>query len=57
MNELNSDYLGAVLEWYKSEGWTFMTAPQALLDEVYALEDEYVGPYGWSWLRRVKLKT
>lgn len=53
MNKINADHLGALLAWYKSEGWTFITAQEALTDPVYSMEDRYAGAKGLSQIERV----
>lgn len=32
MNRINADHLGTLLDWYASEGWTFITVAEALKD-------------------------
>lgn len=53
-NPINADYLGKLLDWYKKEGWDFITLDEALKDEFYSIKDDYVGPYGFSQLDRIK---
>lgn len=53
-NPINAQYLDKLLGWYKREGWKFITLDEALKDDFYKLEDDYVGPYGFSQLDRIK---
>ncbi len=53
-NPINADYLGKLLDWYKKEGWEFVTLDEVLEDEFYSIEEDYVGPYGFSQLDRIK---
>ncbi|MEP1094008.1 MAG: polysaccharide deacetylase family protein [Cyclobacteriaceae bacterium] len=53
-NPINGDYLDKLLTWYKKEGWEFITLDEALQDEFYSIKDDYVGPYGFSQLDRIK---
>ncbi|MEQ9403241.1 MAG: polysaccharide deacetylase family protein [Cyclobacteriaceae bacterium] len=54
VNPINSEFLGELLDWYKRDGWEFITMDEALKDEFYSIEDDYVGPYGFSQLDRIK---
>ena len=54
MNVINSVYLDDLLSWYQQEGWEFISIPEALKDPVYSMEDQYIGEWGWSWLRRIQ---
>ncbi len=53
-NPINADYLGKLLDWYKKEGWEFATLDEVMNDEFYNIEDNYIGPYGFSQLDRIK---
>ncbi|MFE0758670.1 polysaccharide deacetylase family protein [Inquilinus sp. NPDC058860] len=53
MNRINADHLGELLAWYRAEGWTFITAQEALTDPVYGMESRYDGPKGLSQIERV----
>ncbi len=53
MNQINADYLPELLEWYASEGWKFITLPEALQDPLYSLPDLYAGPRGLSQIERI----
>ncbi len=48
MNKLNADHLGALLDWYYTAGWNFITVQEALEDPVYATAGRYAGPKGLS---------
>lgn len=52
-NALLADRLDAVLTRLREEGFRFVALEEALRDPVYALEDDYVGPEGLSWLYRI----
>lgn len=53
MNRINADHLGELLAWYKAEGWSFITAQEALADPVYGMKSRYDGPKGLSQIERV----
>ncbi|KGM34291.1 polysaccharide deacetylase family protein [Inquilinus limosus] len=53
MNRINADHLGTLLAWYRAEGWTFITAQEALADPVYGMASRYDGPKGLSQIERV----
>ncbi len=53
LNQINADHLGDVLDWYASEGWSFISLDEALSDPVYALPDKSIGPWGLGHLERV----
>ncbi len=52
-NQLNADHLGTVLDRLAAEGWEFVPLDEALADPAYRRPDEYVGPWGISWLYRI----
>jgi peptidoglycan/xylan/chitin deacetylase (PgdA/CDA1 family) len=54
-NPINAKYLGKLLDWYKKEGWKFVTLDEVMKDDFYSVEDDYIGPYGLSQLDRIKL--
>lgn len=51
-NRLNADHLPAVLELFRSRGYTFAPLEQVLADPAYAHADTYVGGWGKSWIQR-----
>lgn len=53
MNRINAEHLDKLLEWYASEGWTFITVQEALTDPIYTAKDRYAGPRGLSQIERV----
>lgn len=53
-NPINAEYLGELLQWYKDQGWKFITLGEALEDPIYSLEDDFVSPHGWSQIDRLK---
>jgi peptidoglycan/xylan/chitin deacetylase (PgdA/CDA1 family) len=53
MNKINADHLDSLLDWYASEGWTFVPVQTALTDPLYAAPDLYVGPRGLSQIERI----
>jgi peptidoglycan-N-acetylglucosamine deacetylase len=53
MNLLNADVLEQVLSGLAQDGFSFAPPDEVLEDPVYALEDDYFGPLGPTWLDRV----
>lgn len=53
MNRINADHLGTLLDWYATEGWSFITVTQALTDPLYDAPDLYAGARGLSQIERV----
>lgn len=53
MNRINADHLETLLDWYASEGWSFISLKRALADPLYAAPDAYAGPRGLSQIERV----
>ncbi len=53
-NALAADYLDELLTALEKEGFSFITFDYAMADPAYALEDDYAGPIGLSWLYRFK---
>ncbi len=51
-NDLNADAVGDMLTRLRQRGYTFITLEEALRDPAYQTRDDYVGPYGVSWLQR-----
>jgi peptidoglycan-N-acetylglucosamine deacetylase len=51
-NEINAAHLDAMLSRISARGYRFVTLEEALKDPAYATPDEYVGPWGISWLHR-----
>ena len=51
-NEINADYLDAILERLEQRGYRFVSLEAALRDSAYQSRDTYVGPVGPSWLIR-----
>ena len=56
-NALLADQLSRVLSRLEEEGFRFVPLETALRDPVYALEDDYIGPEGLSWLYRIAPAT
>lgn len=56
-NALLADRLDGLLERLAEEGFRFVPLAEALEDPVYALEDDYLGPEGLSWLYRMAPAT
>jgi peptidoglycan/xylan/chitin deacetylase (PgdA/CDA1 family) len=54
MNYLNSLYLDDLLQRFRDNGWSFITFEQALQDEVYRLQYEYVGVQGAGHLDAIR---
>lgn len=53
MNRINADQLDTLLEWYASEGWTFISVEDAMSDPLYSAPDIYAGARGLSQIERV----
>jgi len=51
-NRLNADHLGALLDRFRSAGYTFTSLDAALEDPAYGFEDRYTGREGMSWIHR-----
>ncbi len=51
-NDLNADAIGDILERLRKRGYTFISLEEALRDPAYQSKDDYVGPYGISWIQR-----
>lgn len=51
-NALLADGVGPLLDTLSAQGFRFVPLEEALRDSVYALEDDYIGPDGLSWLYR-----
>lgn len=56
-NPINAGLLGKLLDWYKKHDWEFVTLDEAMNHPFYEIEDNYVGPYGFSQLERMKRST
>lgn len=53
MNLLNADELDRLLSSLVADGFSLATPEETLSDPAYALEDDYFGPQGLTWLDRV----
>jgi peptidoglycan/xylan/chitin deacetylase (PgdA/CDA1 family) len=51
-NELNADYLDALLDRLQARGYRFATLESVLANRAYRSADTYTGPAGMSWLIR-----
>ncbi len=51
-NDLNADAVGEMLNRLRKRGYSFISLEEALRDPAYQSKDDYVGPYGISWLHR-----
>ncbi len=51
-NDLNADAIGDMLDRLRKRGYSFISLEEALRDPAYQSKDDYVGPYGISWLHR-----
>jgi hypothetical protein len=49
INALNADHIDKVLGFLQDRGYVFESLESVLSDEVYDLEDLYVGPVGLTW--------
>jgi peptidoglycan-N-acetylglucosamine deacetylase len=52
VNDINADYLPAMLEKMKARGYAFVSLKDAMQDAAYQTPDDYVGTAGPSWLHR-----
>jgi hypothetical protein len=52
VNALNADHIDKVIGLLQDRGYVFESVESVLSDQVYDLEDLYVGPVGLSWLHR-----
>ena len=55
MNELQANFFGVLADRLKEKGYVFISLEEALEDQVYSLDDTYVGKFGPSWLHRWNL--
>jgi peptidoglycan/xylan/chitin deacetylase (PgdA/CDA1 family) len=53
-NAVEADYLDAVLQRLRTDGYDFISLESAMKDPVYRLKDDYLGPAGRSWLYRIE---
>lgn len=56
-NPINAKLLSKLLDRYKKQNWEFVSLDEAMTDPFYEIEDDYVGPYGFSQLDRIKRST
>jgi len=49
-NQLEADHIVELLEMMRKRGYRFITLEDALSDDVYSLQDTYVGEEGRGWL-------
>ena len=54
-NDINADYLEAMLRRLGERGYAFVSMDDAISDAAYASPEEYVGPTGISWLHRWRI--
>jgi peptidoglycan/xylan/chitin deacetylase (PgdA/CDA1 family) len=54
-NEINADSLDTMLERLTERGYRFISLDRALEDKAFQVSDDYVGPWGISWLHRWRL--
>ena len=52
VNDINADYLPAMLEKMTARGYAFVSLKDAMQDAAYQTPDDYVGTAGPSWLHR-----
>ncbi len=53
VNPLNAEWLDEVLDAYAARGATFVDLQAAMADPVYAMDNQYTGGAGISWLARI----
>lgn len=51
-NQLNADFMPALLSLFERRGYRFVTLEEALRDPVYQSPENYVGKNGFSWIHR-----
>lgn len=51
-NRINADYLDAMLAQLAARGYRFVSLETAVADSAFSTPDDYVGPWGISWLHR-----
>jgi peptidoglycan/xylan/chitin deacetylase (PgdA/CDA1 family) len=51
-NALNASAFDALAARYTARGYRFISLERALEDEAYAMNDDYFGPAGMTWLHR-----
>ena len=51
-NELNADWLGALVDRLIDIGYRFVSLDAALADPAYESDDAYIGPGGITWIHR-----
>lgn len=54
MNYLNGLYLDRLLQRFRDDGWSFITLEEALTDDVYQLQYDYVGVQGAGHLDAIR---
>lgn len=54
-NDLNAECLDELLRRLEQRGYRFVSLDRALEDPAYKTPDQYVGPYGISWMHRWKI--
>lgn len=54
-NQINADYFDQVIDYLKNEDYKFITVEEALMDDIYSLEDGYIGREGFSWMHRWRI--
>jgi len=57
VNDINAEYLPAMLEKMRARGYAFVTLAEAMSDQAYRTPDDYVGESGPSWLHRWRVAT
>lgn len=55
VNDINADYLPAMLDGMKARGYAFVSLGEAMQDAAYRTADDYVGTAGPSWLHRWRI--
>ncbi|MEM7372922.1 MAG: polysaccharide deacetylase family protein [Bacteroidota bacterium] len=56
-NELHADHFIRLIHLFQEKGYEFISLEEAMKDEVYRMEDVYVGRMGISWLHRWNKKN
>ena len=56
-NPINAFHLDELLQWYQDQGWEFITLEEASKDPMYSMEGNFVTPYGWSIIDKIRQMT
>jgi peptidoglycan/xylan/chitin deacetylase (PgdA/CDA1 family) len=54
-NSLNADYLDKVIQILLKKGYSFVSLDEVMSDEIYGLNENYIGSEGLSWIHRIAI--